>query len=158
MALASKGTDHADDADEPDDTDDTDMTSLLHRDITERVLNSFYGVYDEHGYGFAEAVYARSLAVELQCRGVNIAREVPTTVMYKGVAVGSYRADLIVEGMVLVEVKATKALGPGDEKQVLNYLKATGLEVGLILNFGPRPSFRRMIFSPRAKALSVSSA
>ena len=133
------------------------MTPLLHKDITERVLNSFFGVYDEHGHGFSEAVYARSLAVELQCRGIGIARELQTTVMYKGVAVGVYRADLIVERTVLVEVKATKALTEADEKQVLNYLKATGLEVGLLLNFGPKPSFRRMILSPRRRTLSVSS-
>jgi hypothetical protein len=106
------GTAHADYTDEPD---DTDMAVLLHKDVTERVLNSFYMVYDEHGYGFGESVYSRSLVVELQSRGV--------------------------------EVKATKALSPADEKQVLNYLKATSLEVGLLLNFGPKPSFRRLIFS-----------
>jgi GxxExxY protein len=70
--------------------------------------------------------------------------------MYKGVEVGTYRADLIIETKVLVEVKATKLLSESDEKQVLNYLKATGLELGLLLNFGPKPSFRRLIFSPRS--------
>jgi len=133
------------------------MALLLHREITERVLNSFYCVYDEHGHGYAEPVYSKSLFVELQSRGIVVAREAPTTVMYKGVEVGLYRADLIVEGKVLVEVKANKALTEGDEKQLLNYLKATGLEVGLLLNFGPRPSFRRLVFSGRNRGLSAMS-
>jgi GxxExxY protein len=123
------------------------MAPLLHREITERILNSFYGVYDEHGYGFAEGVYSRSLVVELSSRGLKVAREVETIVMYKGVQVGVYRADLIVEGKVLVEVKTIETLSPADERQVLNYLKSTRLEVGLLLNFGPRPTFRRLVLS-----------
>ena len=133
------------------------MTPLLHKDITERVLNSFYGVYDEHGYGFGEPIYVRSLVVEMQSRGIRVEREVATEVVYKGVPVGTYRADLVVERKVLVEVKANKALGEADERQVLNYLKATGLEVGLLLNFGPRPSFRRLIFSKAGNQQSASS-
>jgi GxxExxY protein len=120
---------------------------LLHRDVTERVLNSYYVVYDDRGYGFAEGVYVRSLVVELQSRGLRVAREVETKIFYKGVEVGLYRADLIVEGKVLVEVKATEGLVKSDERQVLNYLKATGLQVGLLLNFGPKPSFRRLVLS-----------
>jgi GxxExxY protein len=122
---------------------------LLHRELTERVLNSYFAVYDDRGYGFAEGVYARSLVVELQSRGISVAREVETKVFYKGVEVGSYRADLIVEGKVLLEVKATEALVKSDDRQVLNYLKATRLEVGLLLNFGPKPAFRRLVLSPR---------
>ena len=121
---------------------------LLHREITERILNSFFVVYDDRGHGFAEGVYARSLVVELQSRGVGVAREVETKIYYKGVEVGVYRADLIVAGKVLVEVKAAEGLLKEHERQVLNYLKATNLEVGLLLNFGPRPSFRRLVLSP----------
>jgi GxxExxY protein len=125
------------------------MAPLLHRDITDRILNSFYSVYREHGYGYAEGVYVRSLVVELQSRSMAVAREVETTVMYKGVEVGVYRADLIVEGKVLVEAKAITALTKADERQLLNYLKATRVDVGLLLNFGPDPSFRRLIHSDR---------
>ena len=122
---------------------------LLHRELTERVLNSYFAVYDDRGYGFAEGVYARSLVVELQSRAVDVAREVETKIYYKGVEVGVYRADLIVAGKVLVEVKAAEGLLKEHERQVLNYLKATNIEVGLLLNFGPRPSFRRLVLSPR---------
>lgn len=123
------------------------MGSLLHKEITEQVLASFFGVYDEHGFGFAEAVYQRSLVVELQLRGLEVGREVRTEIVYKGVPVGLYRADLIVSGKVLVEVKSIATLGPADERQVINYLKATGIVVGMLLNFGPRPQFRRLIYS-----------
>lgn len=133
------------------------MAHLLHKDMTERILNAFYGVYHEHGYGFAEQVYSRSMVVELQSRGLALAREVPTQILYKGVQVGLHKADLIVDRKILVEIKANLILTGADERQVLNYLKATGLEVGLLLNFGPKPSFRRMIFSSRDRALSVAS-
>ena len=123
------------------------MGSLLHKEITEQVLASFFGVYDEQGFGFAEAVYQRSLVVELQLRGLEVGREVRTEIVYKGVPVGLYRADLIVSGKVLVEVKSIATLGPADERQVINYLKATGIVVGMLLNFGPRPQFRRLIYS-----------
>lgn len=120
---------------------------LLHKDITERILNSYFVVYGAHGYGYAEGVYARSLVVELQLRGLAVAREVESIIHYKGVEVGVYRADLVVERKVLVEVKAHEALGKADERQVLNYLRATRIAVGLLLNFGPRPSFRRLVLS-----------
>lgn len=123
------------------------MGSLLHKEITEQVLASFFGVYDEHGFGFVEAVYQRSLVVELQLRGLEVGREVRTEIVYKGVSVGLYRADLIVSGKVLVEVKSIATLGSADERQVINYLKATGIAVGMLLNFGPRPQFRRLIYS-----------
>lgn len=120
---------------------------LLHGHITEQIIGGFHDVYREHGYGFAEAVYARSLAVELQHRGLRFDKEVSTEVFYRGVSVGFYRADLIVANAVIVEVKALQALTPGDERQALNYLKATNLEVALLLNFGPKPQFRRLILT-----------
>ncbi len=98
---------------------------LLHRAITDGVLGSFYTVYDAHGYGLGEPVYQKSLVVELQLRGLTVMREVQTEIVYKGVPVGLYRADLIVNEKVLVELKATAALSPADGRQVLNYLKAT---------------------------------
>ena len=89
----------------------------------------------------------RSLVVELQLRGLEVGREVRTKIVYKGLPVGLYRADLIVSGKVLVEVTSIAMLGPADERQVINYLKATGIAVGMRLNFGPKPQFRRLIYS-----------
>lgn len=136
------------------------MAPLLHKEITDQILASFYEVYGEHGYGFGESIYSRSLVVEYQIRGLETLQEVKTEVVYKGVSVGFYRADIVVVNKVLVEVKANQSLTEADERQVLNYLKATGLEVGMLLNFGPKPIFRRMVFSrpPRISASSGSSA
>lgn len=120
---------------------------MLHKDITEQVLGAYYSVYKEHGYGYLESVYSRSLQVEMQSRGMMVQREVTADVLYKGVNVGVYRADLIVAGKVLLEVKANHALSAADERQVLNYLKSLKLEVALLLNFGPKPEFRRLILS-----------
>jgi GxxExxY protein len=136
---------------------------LLHGHITEQIIGGFHDVYREHGYGYVESIYARSMGVEVQHRGLQVQREVATEVFYKGVSVGLYRADMIVEGKVLVEMKAQPQLTDSDERQILNYLKATKLEVGLLFNFGPKPQFRRLILSrrnelPAGSVNSVGSA
>jgi GxxExxY protein len=94
-----------------------------------------------------EGSYANALAVELRSKGLSVRREVPIEVVYRGVPVGMYRVDLIVEESVLVEVKSTKTVSDADFRQVLNYLKATDLEVGFLLHFGPKPRFRRLIYT-----------
>jgi len=118
---------------------------LVHGEITNGIIGAFYEIYRRLGYGYCEAVYQRALPIELGMRGLEAAREVPLIVNYRGQIVGEYRADLIVEGKVIVETKVGERIIQAHEMQLLNYLSATGLRVGLILNFGPRPTFRRML-------------
>jgi GxxExxY protein len=124
-------------------------TELLHGDITGEIISSFYAVYNELGYGFVEAVYVRALAIELFQRRMNVAREVPVTVFYKGVTVGTFRADLVVADTVVVEVKVGEQPSETDRPQLLNYLRASGKEVGLLLHFGPRATLKRVIHTKK---------
>lgn len=125
--------------------------SLLESAITERVIGAFYDVYNKLGYGYLESVYQRAVAVELTRRGLDARMQVPIEVTYDGVVVGAFRADLVVERRVVVELKSGKSLAPENEMQLLNYLKATELEVGLLLHFGPRASFRRLVWTNRPR-------
>lgn len=123
------------------------QTPLLHADLTSSIISAFYAVYSELGFGFLEQAYAKALEVELRLRGHNAAREYGARVWYKGHDLGTYRLDLVVDEAVVVEVKSARALHETAERQLTNYLKASNLEVGLLLHFGPRPSFRRVIFT-----------
>jgi len=120
--------------------------ALKHGEITEQILQSFYKVYHVLGHGFLEKVYENSLAVELRERGLSVQQQAPIRVLYKGRPVGEYFADLLVEETVIVEIKAAQALTNEHFAQLINYLKATGIEVGLLLNFGPRPEVRSKVF------------
>ena len=120
---------------------------LLHSEVTDSILGAFYAVYNELRYGYLEAVYCNALEVEFKRRRVPHVREMLLAVMYKGHRVGLYRADFLVEGCVVVEVKATRQLGDADKRQLLNYLRTTKTEVGLILHFGPKAAFHRMVFT-----------
>jgi len=104
------------------------------------------------GYGFLERVYVKALVIELRRMGLKVEEQVKILVFYDGISVGEYYADLVVEGLVIVECKAIKQLGDDDEAQLLNYLRATPYEVGLLLNFGPKPDFRRKAFDNANKA------
>lgn len=119
--------------------------NLKHGDITERIIRVFFDVYNELGYGFLEAVYSAAMRHALNEAGLDVESELSIPVNFRGRVIGEYRADLIVGGRVLVELKAARALEPSHEAQVLNYLKATRFEVGLLLNFGPQPTVRRFI-------------
>jgi GxxExxY protein len=119
----------------------------LHAAITEQVLGGFFFVFKELGSGFVEGVYAAALALELRARGRRVDTEVPVSVHYRGTEVGRFRADAIVENAVLLELKAADRLTASCERQLINYLAATNLEVGLLLNFGPRPDFRRFLLT-----------
>lgn len=128
---------------------------LAEKTLTEQILGIFYDVYNELGYGFLESVYENAMVVALRAAGLEAARQVPFTVEFHGEIVGEYRADLIVNGRVIVEIKAIVALSSAQEAQLLNYLKASGLEVGLLLNFGPKAEFKRKVLSrknPRPSA------
>lgn len=124
---------------------ETATTVLLHRELTAEVLGAFYQVYNAHGFGFLESVYRRSMEVALRRRGVMVQAEAPFAVEFLGEPVGQYRADLVVGRNIIVECKASEHLPATGEAQVLNYLRASGLRVGLLLNFGPKPTFRRIV-------------
>lgn len=127
------------------------MIMLKHADITKTIIGAFYTVYNGLGYGFLEKVYRNALAHELQHCGLQVIVEQPISVFYAGVVVGEYFADLIVENKVIVELKRAESIGEAHLAQLINYLQATRYEVGLVLNFGPEPSFERRFFSNEKK-------
>ena len=124
-----------------------DERGLPHRAVTDRVLGAFFEVYNELGVGFLVSVYEGALAVVLRGCGLRVVRQPPIVVRYRGVVLGEYRPDLVVEDAVIVELKAARAIEAAHEAQLLNYLRSSDLEVGLLLNFGPKPSFRRFGFA-----------
>lgn len=124
---------------------------LKHSNITELILKSFYKVYNELGYGFLEKVYQNALFLELTSAGLYCEKQKAIKVFYNEQIVGDYFADIIVEDTVIVELKAAEAIIEEHEFQLINYLKATEKEVGLLLNFGKKPEFKRKIFSNQNK-------
>ena len=133
---------------------DPDDLQLAHGEITREVIGAFYEVYNILGYGYGESVFANALPVALAERGLRFEREAPLAVRYRDVVVGVFRADLIVEGRVLVELKVAERIAAAHESQVLNYLRASGLRVALILNFGAKPAVRRLVWSMNRVAFS----
>ena len=125
----------------------------IHSEISEGVLKCFYRVYNELGNGFLESGYEKALCQELNEFGFNLESQVPIRVFYKGQDVGDFKADIIVENKVLIELKAARAMDPIFEAQLLNYLRATEIEVGLLLNFGPKPQIKRLLFDNSRKNL-----
>jgi len=121
-------------------------TDLKHGLVTDKVLKVFYHVYNELGHGFLESVYHRSLVIALQSVGLNVCSPVDIPVWFRGTQVGHFEADMLVENCVLLELKAARMLDSSHQAQLLNYLRATDIEVGLLLNFGERPEFKRVIF------------
>jgi len=120
---------------------------LPHADITEKVIGAAFEVYRVLGYGFLESVYQRAMQAELQKAGLKAEIERPIKVRYKDVIVGDFRADLLVNEVVIVELKTAKNYNSEDEPQLLNELKATGVKVGLLINFGrTKVEFKRMVF------------
>ncbi len=119
---------------------------LKHKELTGRIIEIFYRVYDELGFGFLEKVYENALAIEFRREGLGFGQQVPIEVCYRDEVVGNYFADFIVEGKVVVEIKADRFLGEDGEKQLINYLRATGKEVGLLLGFCKKADFKRKVF------------
>ena len=119
---------------------------MKHADLTDRIIAAFYKVYNTLGWGFLEKVYHNALRHELQKRGMSVATNHRIDVFYDGISVGEYFADLIADEVVILELKAVEQLIDEHEAQLVNYLKATDIEVGLLLNFGPKPQFKRKIF------------
>ena len=119
----------------------------LHQDLTQKIIKAFYDVYNTLGYGFLEKVYHNALLIELQKIGLSYSSQHPIDVYYEDTIVGKYFADIIVEERVVIEIKAKQALCEEHEYQLINYLKATDIEIGLLLNFGKNPELKRKIFT-----------
>ena len=122
------------------------MSSILYKELTGLILKLFYEVYNELGHGFLEKVYQNALYTELKNNGFEVESQKQIKVYYKNVEVGEYYADLIVNDKVILELKATESITEAHEFQLLNYLKSTNIEVGLLLNFGKKPEFCRKVF------------
>lgn len=120
---------------------------MLNKETTDKILRAFYIVFNELGFGFAEKVYENALIYEMQKMGLQCDSQLPIKVFYKQMQVGVYYADIVVENKVILEIKACGSLIDEHEAQLLNYLKATEIETGLLLNFGKEPQFRRKVFS-----------
>lgn len=128
---------------------------LKHRDVTDKILHAFFKiVYPQLGYGFLEKVYENALQISLQAMGLNVKNQENIAVYFQGRVVGEYLADLLVENAVLVEIKAASQITNDHMAQLLNYLRATPYEVGLLLNFGPKPDFRRKVFDNHRKTIT----
>ena len=128
----------------------------LHEALTGRVIGVFYDVYNELGHGFLESVYHQAMVVALTDAGLVVESKPGVPVFFRGRTVGEFEADVVVEGKVLLELKAARGLDPAHEAQLLNYLRATTIEVGLLLNFGPKPQVKRLLFdNPRKRHRGV---
>jgi GxxExxY protein len=126
------------------------QTQLLHADVTRRVIGVFYDVYNELGWGFLESVYEEAMGLALSDDGsLEVQRQPSITVEFRGRSVGTFRADFLINGVVVLELKSVHQLHQAHEAQLLNYLRATAAPIGLLLNFGPTPSFRRLAASAR---------
>ena len=119
---------------------------MLHADLTEKIIGAFYQVHATLGWGFLEKVYHNALLHELSKRGLRVETKKKYDVYYDGVLVGEYFADIVVEGAVILELKSAHQLAPEHEAQLLNYLRASSVDVGLLLNFGPKAQFRRKVY------------
>ena len=124
---------------------------MLHEDLTNQIICAFYNVYNILGNGFLEKVYENALAVELKKIGLSVTQQESVKVYYDGVLVGDYFADIIVNGLVILELKAAESLRNEHFAQLTNYLKATDKEVGLLLNFGKKPEFKRVVLGNETK-------
>ena len=131
----------------------TDRHGLKHKQLTGEIIRVFYEVYDELGHGFLESVYQKCLGISLEETGLRVLSEVAIPVWFPGRQLGNFAADMLVENIVLLELKAVRALDGSHQAQLLNYLRATEIEVGLLLNFGVKPEFKRLLFdNPRKRA------
>lgn len=123
------------------------MSELLHKKITEDIIKIYFDTYNQLGYGFLEKIYQNAMFFELKNKGYNVKAQSPIKVYLKGQLLGEYYSDLLVEDKVIVELKACEVLKSAHVAQLMNYLKATKIEVGLLLNFGEEAEFKRIIYT-----------
>ena len=129
-----------------------------HSELTDKIIGVFYEVYNDLGFGFFESVYRNSFRLALIEKGLSVQEEVHTPVFFRGKNVGDFKADLIVNQIILIELKTAETLVRAHEAQVLNYLRATSLEVGLLFNFGPKPQLRRLVYDNERKIFRTHTA
>ena len=129
---------------------------LLYRELTETIIGCFYKVYNTLGYGFLEQVYENALALELSKNSLQTKKQHPIDVYYEDIIVGKYFADILVNDVIILELKTDDTINKAHEAQLINYLKATGKQLGLILYFGKEAKFRRIIANELAKKYTVS--
>ena len=133
-----------------------DQHRLIHSELTEKIIGIFYEVYNELGHGFLESVYEQAMAIALAEHEIFFQRQIAVPVWFRGHQIGDFRGDLLVENKIIVELKVGRAIESAWEKQLLNYLRATQIEVGLLLNFGPVAQFRRLVFDNERKKIGVN--
>src|ERR1041385_4580594 len=131
--------------------------NFKYSELMDTVIGVFYEVYNELGFDFLESVYRNALRLALLEKGLAIEEEVTVSVFFRGQNVGDFRADLVVNGVLLLELKTAERIVPAHEAQLLNYLRSTSLELGLILNFGPRPQVRRLVLENARKQIGRAS-
>ena len=135
-----------------------DDAFLEHEEKSRSIVGGFFEVYNVLGYGFLEYIYRGALQVELRQRGHVVQREVPVPIAYKGFEIAIHRMDMVIDSAIVIEVKATPVLHPSARRQLLNYLKATNIEVGLLLHFGPEAKFYRQVLTRRRRRISTRAA
>ncbi len=123
-----------------------------HKHLTEKIIKAFYNVYNELGFGFLEKVYENAMLIELNEMGLQVHKQQAIQVFYKDNEVGDYFADLVIEDQIIVELKAAESICEEHEFQLINYLKATDIDIGLLLNFGKKPQVKRKIFTNKKSA------
>ena len=133
------------DANRSSDGPGSSRPAIVEKDLSALIIAAFYEVYNALGFGFLESVYAKALEIALQRRGLRVEREVACEIYFMGEKVGLHRADMLVEGRIVIEVKASQNLADFSKRQLLNYVTAFGLRLGILLHFGPKPSFHRVL-------------
>jgi GxxExxY protein len=128
-----------------------DQHGLKHHELTEKLIGIFYGIYYELGHGFLESVYEQGFSVALAESSTLSQRQIAMPVFFHGQKISDFGADLLIDGKVIVELKTGREIEPAWEKQLLNYLRATQIEVGMLFNFGPSAQFRRYVFETERK-------
>ena len=124
---------------------------MKHKELTYKIIGVFYDVYNELGHGFLESVYQRSLGLALEAEGLKVSTRVKIPVWFRGKPVGQYEGDVLVENVILLELKVARILDRSHIAQLLNYLRATDIEVGVLLNFGLKPEFKRLVLDNASK-------
>jgi len=123
------------------------MSRMMYEELTGKIIGAFYQVYNDLGYGFLEKVYENALAHKLRQAGLIVQQQHPIQVYYEGLIVGEFYADMLVDDRVILELKTAEAIASAFQAQLINYLKATPIELGLLLNFGPKPEFKRQLLT-----------
>jgi len=130
--------------------------NYLHSELSDRIIKCYYMVYNTLGFGFLEKVYQKSMEIELDKNNILFEKQYPIKVYYDNLIVGEYYADLFVDTKIIIEIKATESLSKENELQLINYLKSTKIEVGLLLNFGKKPEIRRKVYTNDKKNFNIN--